>query len=120
MRKIVYMAQQIDKNDLYPFIFEPIYKQVIWGGTKLSSVLNRQMPKTNCAIGESIEICDRPEAESMVMNGSLAGTSIHTLVKLFGAEFVGAKFIGDRFPIIVKYIDSEQDLSLQVHPGEEA
>ena len=112
--------QQIERGDLYPLLFEPVFKKVLWGGTKLSSVLNRKVPAESEPIGEAWDICDRPELESSILNGPLAGVSIHRMVQLFGQDFVGATFRGARFPVMVKIIDAGKQLSLHVHPGEEA
>ncbi len=112
--------QQIERADLYPMLFEPIYKEVLWGGTKMTSVLKRNVPTVFTSIGEAWDICDRPGVESTVINGSLAGMSLHRLVQLFGQDFVGASFRGARFPVMVKIIDAGKQLSLQVHPGENA
>lgn len=108
----------IEKEQLYPLLFEPVYKQVIWGGNKLSAVLNRPIPDDVGPIGESWEICDRPDVETLVLNGSLAGISLHQLVVEYGRNFVGANFSGGRFPLLVKLIDAGKRLSLQVHPSE--
>ena len=62
----------IEKERLYPLLFEPVYKQVFWGGTKLASVLGRPIPSDAGPIGEAWEICDRPEVETAVLNGVLA------------------------------------------------
>ena len=113
-------TQQMEREELYPLLFEPFYKEVLWGGTKLSSVLNRELPLDAGPIGEAWDICDRPGLESTVINGPLAGTSIHRLVQVFGQDFVGAQFRESRFPIIVKIIDAGKQLSLQVHPGKES
>lgn len=112
------VRQQIEHGDLYPMLFEPVYKAVLWGGTKMSQVLNRNVPVDSGPIGEAWDICDRPGVESAVINGPLAGYSIHRLVQLFGQDFVGASFRGSRFPVMVKIIDAGKKLSLQVHPGE--
>lgn len=110
----------LDKDDLYPLLFEPAYRQVIWGGHKLAERFGRPLPPDGPPVGEAWEICDRPEYESPVVNGSLAGTSIRELVAAFGKDFVGHSFNGGRFPILVKLIDAEKRLSLQVHPSEAA
>lgn len=108
-----------DKDELYPMIFEPYYKEVMWGGNKLKNVLKRPLPSEGTPIGEAWEICDRPEAESTVANGPLTGVSINELVRNFGRDFVGRSFTGERFPILVKLIDADKRLSLQVHPNED-
>ena len=106
------------KEDLYPFLFEPYYKTVLWGGTRIRTVLNRPLPDDADHVGEAWDICDRPGMESKVVNGPLAGTTIRQLIEWFGAELIGTEFKGGRFPLMVKIIDSNQNLSLQVHPDE--
>jgi len=110
----------IEKDELYPLIFEPVYKEVMWGGNKLSTVLNRELPPTAEPIGEAWEICDRPEVESVVANGPLAGANIRQIIEHYGKDFVGSSFRGGRFPLLVKIIDAGKRLSLQVHPDEAA
>lgn len=114
------MAQFIDKDELYPFIFEPVYKQVMWGGNKLPEVMKRDLPKLDEPIGESWEVCDRPEVESVISNGAMAGLTIHQVIEHYGKNIVGRQFKGGRFPLLVKIIDAGKRLSLQVHPDEAA
>ncbi|MBR2425363.1 MAG: class I mannose-6-phosphate isomerase [Lentisphaeria bacterium] len=106
------------KEELYPFLFEPYYKTVLWGGTRIKTVLNRPLPEDADHVGEAWDICDRPGMESKVTNGALAGTTIHQLIEWYGPELIGPDFKGGRFPLMVKIIDSNQNLSLQVHPDE--
>ncbi len=108
----------IMKDDLYPLLFEPAYKRVFWGGSKLRTMLNRPLAE-NERIGESWEICDRPNISNPVYNGPLEGTTLGTLVEHFGAEFVGKNYKGGAFPLMVKLIDARERLSLQVHPTDE-
>lgn len=112
------MTEKPEKDDLYPLLFEPFYKCVMWGGRRLATKLNRPLPPELKHIGEAWDICDRPGMESTVVNGPLEGTSIHELLTAFGTDFAGTKFRGERFPLIVKLIDAEKNLSLQVHPDE--
>ena len=109
----------LDKDELYPLLFEPVYKPVMWGGHKLADLLKRPVPKDGQPIGEAWEICDREEFESPVLNGPLKGTSIRRLVENLGRDFVGHTYGGGRFPLLVKLIDAGRRLSLQVHPNEE-
>ena len=110
----------LDKDELYPLLFEPAYKQVLWGGHRLAEKFGRPLPQDGPPVGEAWEICDRPEFESPVVNGPLKGVSIHELVTTFGRDFVGRTFRGGRFPILVKLLDAEKRVSLQVHPNEAA
>ena len=107
----------LDKDALYPLLFEPAYKQVMWGGHRLAEKYGRSLPQDGSPVGESWEICDRPEFESPVSNGPLKGVTIRELVGKFGREFVGRAFRGGRFPILVKLLDAEKRVSLQVHPN---
>ena len=107
-------------NQLYPLIFTPILKPTIWGGTKLQSVLDKPIGTLD-SCGESWEISGVKDNISTVTNGPLAGTSLTTLIqehqgKLLG-DHVYEKF-GDNFPLLVKFIDANQDLSIQVHPND--
>ncbi|MBR4665727.1 MAG: class I mannose-6-phosphate isomerase [Lentisphaeria bacterium] len=106
----------LDKDALYPLLFEPACKQVIWGGHRLAEKYGRALPEDGAPVGESWEICDRPEFASPVSNGPLKGVTLRELVEKFGREFVGRSFRGGRFPILVKLLDAEKRVSLQVHP----
>ena len=101
-------------KDLYPLKFQPILKERIWGGNKLTSNLNKET-NSNC-IGESWEISDVEGDTSIIANGSLKG-------KLqLGADLIGDKnhkVFQDKFPILIKFIDAKQDLSIQLHPNDE-
>ena len=112
------MTVKPEKDDLYPLLFEPFYRRVMWGGRRLATQLNRPLPPDLDHIGEAWDICDREGMESEVVNGPLAGTTIHELLTAFGTDFAGTKYRGGRFPLIVKIIDAEKNLSLQVHPDE--
>ncbi len=106
-------------SKLYPLKFAPIYKERIWGGTMMSSKLNRQLPETKDPIGEAWEIVDRSDAQSVVTNGELQGMQLGELMKKFRSSLLGPK--GEKcqvFPLLVKVIDAGDRLSLQVHPDE--
>jgi mannose-6-phosphate isomerase len=112
---------------LYPLKFKPRFVEKIWGGRKLESVLGKTLP-VGKSIGESWEIYDFPPGvvdksgdwtSSEVANGPLAGRSLHSLVQEFGNDLLGdVKPVGPhrQFPILIKFLDAEQDLSVQVHP----
>ena len=110
----------LDKDELYPLLFEPAYKEVLWGGHRLAEKFGRPLPVDGPPVGEAWEICDRPEFESPVLNGPLRGVTLRELVSGFGRDFVGHTFQGGRFPILVKLLDAEKRVSLQVHPNEAA
>jgi mannose-6-phosphate isomerase len=99
--------------------FEPIYQERVWGGRVLESALGRTLPPDQ-PIGESWEIVDRPEAQSVVVAGSLKGQTLRTVLEKHAADVMGPKWRGERhFPILVKWLDCHERLSLQVHPPAE-
>jgi mannose-6-phosphate isomerase len=96
--------------------FEPIYQERVWGGRVLESAFGRTLPAQR-PIGESWEIVDRPEAQSAVRSGSLKGVTLRELIEKHGAEVMGPRWPATRaFPILVKWLDCRERLSLQVHP----
>lgn len=100
-----------------PFLrFKPIYQERVWGGRGLESFLGRKLPGAT-PIGESWDLVDRPEAQSLVLAGPWAGKSFHELMTTHAAELMGPTWPKDRpFPILVKWLDCRERLSLQVHP----
>jgi mannose-6-phosphate isomerase len=100
---------------LYPLTFQPILKERIWGGRNLASLYGKNLP--DGPIGESWEISDRPGDESMIANGPLRGKSLHELVENSAADLFGLEAAHpSRFPLLIKIIDAQDTLSLQVHP----
>lgn len=111
----------INSSDLYPLCFKPIYKTVMWGGDQLATVLHRELPSTSEPVGESWEIVDRDDEQSVVTNGPLAGKTIHELIVACGGALLGNNQRDlKKFPLLVKIIDAGQRLSLQVHPDADA
>ena len=107
-------------KNLYPLKFKPILKNRIWGGNKLASVLNKKTD-SDC-VGESWEISDVEDDTSIVINGNLKGATLKELQLQFGADIIGKKnhkIFQDKFPILIKFIDAKQDLSVQLHPNDE-
>jgi len=106
------------KNQFYPIKFSPILKDKIWGGEKLKSILNK--PSTVKNVGESWEISDVEGDVSMVANGSLKGQSLKHLLSTYKDDLIGkqnyAEF-GNTFPLLIKFIDAKEDLSIQLHPN---
>lgn len=103
----------------YPIKFEPILKEKIWGGNKLKQVLCKKSTKNN--IGESWEISDIKDNVSIVANGPAKGASLTQLINYFGSSLLGKKnytTFGNKFPLLIKFIDANQDLSIQVHPDD--
>jgi len=105
---------------LYPLQFEPILKERIWGGTKLKTFLNK--PITSNITGESWEISTVENDVSVVANGSLKGKSLNELINEFPEAVIGTKVydqFGKQFPLLFKYLDAREDLSIQLHPNDE-
>ena len=105
---------------LYPLQFEPILKERIWGGTKLKTILNK--PITSDITGESWEISTVEGDVSIVSNGILAGKSLNDLIQSAPEDILGTevyKRFGTQFPLLFKYLDAREDLSIQVHPNDE-
>lgn len=103
---------------LYPLFFEPVYKNIIWGGRNLEKVFNRNLPEGK--IAESWDICCHKNGMGIVANGELRGNLLNELIENYGAELMGTNCEGfDRFPLLIKIIDANDKLSIQVHPGNE-
>lgn len=104
-------------SSLYPFRFEPIFRRYLWGGRRLATELNRAIGEGNCA--ESWEIVDHGQDQSLVREGPLAGVSLHELVERHGPELFGRHAPQSSFPLLFKFLDANQVLSVQVHPTDE-
>ena len=105
---------------LYPLRFEARLVPKIWGGRRLQSVLGKPLPEGE-KIGESWEIYDRPDNSAVVAEGPLKGQSLGDLVKEFGPQLLGEASWAqnpDRFPLMAKFIDAADWLSVQVHPDD--
>jgi mannose-6-phosphate isomerase len=101
---------------LYPFTFRPIFKERVWGGRELERLYRKPLPP-GVPIGESWEISDRPGDVSVIANGPLAGKDLHWLMENHSGELLGkAGPQGGRFPLLIKILDAQDKLSLQVHP----
>jgi len=105
---------------LYPLRFTPVYFEKVWGDRRLETIMGRTLPPGQ-PIGESWEIADHPHGRSVIANGSLRGTTLHELIRcepdgILGAH-VRARF-DDVFPLLLKYIDADDKLSVQVHPDD--
>ncbi|WP_299013026.1 type I phosphomannose isomerase catalytic subunit [uncultured Polaribacter sp.] len=105
---------------LYPLKFTPLYKYRLWGGEKLKTVLNKNYSETS--IGESWEISDVKNDETVVANGFFKGKTLSNLIAEFKGDFLGTKVyeqFGNEFPLLIKFIDAKTPLSIQVHPSNE-
>lgn len=99
-----------------PILFKPIYQERVWGGRNLESALGKRLPSGK-VIGESWEIVDRPEAQSVVEGGAHAGKRLRELIESNGTAIMGEGYDPQRpFPILIKWLDCQERLSLQVHP----
>lgn len=109
-----------EKNYLYPLKFDTIFKEKIWGGTKIKDVLNKDFsPLKNC--GETWEISGVPGNLTKVSEGNLKGWTLPDLIAEFKEDLVGPKVYeqyGNDFPLLIKFIDAAEDLSIQVHPDD--
>ncbi|MFC2115253.1 type I phosphomannose isomerase catalytic subunit [Bacteroidota bacterium] len=105
---------------LYPLSFKPILKDVIWGGTRLRDTLGKNCPTESC--GESWEISGVQGKISVVSNGFLKGNNLEEIIEIYMGDLLGdhiyEKF-GLEFPLLIKYIDANDLLSIQVHPDDE-
>ena len=108
-------------SGLYPLKFKSIYLDKIWGGNRLNTLLNKDYGKLpNC--GESWEISGVEGNISVVDNGFLADNNLQELIEIYMGDLVGDKVFkkfGEEFPLLIKFIDAQQDLSIQVHPNDE-
>lgn len=108
-------------SGLYPLKFKPVFLEKIWGGNRLKTTLNKDYGALpNC--GESWEISGVEGKISVVENGFLAGNNLQELIEIYMGDLVGDKIykkFGVEFPLLVKFIDAAQDLSVQVHPNDE-
>ena len=103
-----------------PLKFHPILKQTLWGGERI--IPYKELASGLSRVGESWELSGMPGSESVVAEGPWAGSTLSELIGRFGAELLGkanyARF-GQEFPLLVKFIDAREDLSIQVHPDDE-
>jgi mannose-6-phosphate isomerase len=106
--------------ELYPLRFKPILKDRLWGGHKLRDVLGKKFKGTG--VGESWELSGVDGDVSLIDNGPYRGKSLKELIQSHPRELLGKPVIdrfGEEFPILIKFIDAQKDLSIQLHPGDE-
>src|SRR5688572_25679727 len=101
-----------------PLVFEPLFMERVWGGRRLETLYGKRLPQ-GTRFGESWEIVDRPEAQSVVHEGPLRGSTLHELwtdrrETIFGSGLRDT----ERFPLLIKLLDAQERLSVQVHPPE--
>jgi len=119
---------------MYPLKFKPVFQNRIWGGQRLRAVLGKAVPKElGATVGESWELADLPAGTvkadsvganadgslaSVITNGPLAGKTVSEALKLHGRDIMGnAPLNHGHFPLLIKFLDAQQDLSVQVHPN---
>ncbi len=102
----------------YPLKFRPIYKQRIWGGQKLREVFDKDLPPFE-KIGESWELADLPNDKSVIANGELAGETLNSAIEKYAEEITGNEDFSRAFPLLIKFLDAQDILSVQVHPDPE-
>lgn len=105
---------------MLPFLLKPYFKKVIWGGSSLAAFKGLDSKLDN--VGESWEVSAMPGSESVVDSGEFAGMNLADLCRSHGPELLGESTYertGGEFPLLIKFIDSEDDLSVQVHPAED-
>jgi mannose-6-phosphate isomerase len=107
----------MDKVELYPLRFEPIYQYRLWGGRRLASLLSAPLPGDE-PIGEAWVLSDRTDHQSLVANGALKGQTLGQVMEQFREQLMGrlsSRF--RRFPLLLKFLDAHEMLSVQVHPS---
>ena len=115
------MSQQIEKFTPYPIRFTPLVMERIWGGTKLNTLLNKDLGRVTKA-GESWEISTIENSQSIISNGKYNGISLSDLISKWPQETLGVNSVvrfGVEFPLLVKFLHSQDNLSIQVHPNDD-
>ncbi len=98
-----------------PIVFQPLFMERIWGGRRLEALYGKRLPP-GVPIGESWELVDRPEAQSVVDNGAWRGRTLHDLWMNEREQVFGVIEEAPRFPVLIKLLDAQEKLSVQVHP----
>jgi mannose-6-phosphate isomerase len=106
----------MSSNGFHPLRFTPVYKDYVWGGDAIPRRFRRAAPPG--MVAESWELSDRAEGMSVVADGPWIGQTLHALIGRHGADLLGARSTGDRFPLLCKIIDARERLSVQVHPND--
>ena len=103
---------------IYPLKFEPIFKHRIWGGQRLREVFGKELPE-NEKIGESWELADLPNDKTLIANGELSGQTLARAIGNHPVEITGREYFTGPFPLLIKFLDAQDVLSVQVHPDEQ-
>ncbi|MBK8267803.1 MAG: hypothetical protein IPK83_05675 [Planctomycetes bacterium] len=105
-------------SEICPLVFEPIFRPKVWGGRNLARIFSKSLPESG-AIGESWECADLENGQSVVARGPAKGMTLHALVDEWGEGLIGGVKLNDgRFPLLIKFLDAVENLSIQVHPIE--
>jgi mannose-6-phosphate isomerase len=103
--------------EFYPLKFHPIFKSKIWGGQKIKTILGKDFGQLkNC--GESWELSCVEGNISIIANGIFAGRALDSLIQLYPNEIMGSRIKFENFPLLIKFLDANDDLSIQVHPND--
>ena len=105
---------------LYPLLFEPNLHETVWGGKKLTTW--KHLPEHAAPVGESWEVSAVPSSINIIANGDFKGMDLVSLINRYPTEILGehvAKQYKGQMPLLVKFIDARDDLSIQVHPNDE-
>ena len=108
-------------SELYPLKFETVLKEKVWGGNALVSRFNKKSTGS-LYIGESWELSAVADSQSVISNGFLAGNNIEELIEVYMGDIIGDSIFekfGNEFPLLIKFIEAQEDLSIQVHPDNE-
>ena len=116
--RLTTITRAVGQTPLYPLRFEPIYQYRLWGGRRLANLLTAPLPGEG-PVGEAWVLSDRPGHRSRVANGPLTGRTLGQLLKRFPEEILGAFAPRlSRFPLLLKFLDAHDLLSVQVHPSD--
>jgi len=107
-------------SELYPLKFETVLKEKVWGGNALATHFNKKTNGSN-HIGESWELSAIADDQSVISNGFLAGNNIEEVIEVYMGDITGDQLyekFGNEFPLLIKFIEAQEDLSIQVHPND--
>ena len=103
----------------YPLLMDPYFSPRPWGGTRLQEALGKTLPAAGGPYGEAWELSDHPDGRSRVANGPAAGRLFGDLLRRHPRPLLGVERAPARFPLLIKFIDAAENLSIQVHPGDD-
>ena len=103
---------------MYPLRFQPLFRQYIWGGRRLETILGKPLGEGD-DFAESWEVVDHHDGQSVIAFGELAGKTLHDIVEDDGQSLLGKHYPQQRFPLLFKFLDANRNLSVQVHPNDQ-